>query len=115
MSTSFRPHPEFESMLEQQRKRQQQEFQKQGQQRLQETMERQRQIWLKNRRQEEEYATWTEQQNSSVSPDEYQERKPWLILRIFGWIWTTIWRLVGLALVVGIIAVIAWFIVGIIR
>jgi len=114
MNPSFRQQQGFQHQLEQQRKQQQQAFQMQSQQQLQSAMERQRQQWLDQRQQQMKYAARPERRYQ-YAPDAYEKKKPWLIFRIIGWVWMTFWRLVGLAIALGIIAVIIWFIVGVIR
>jgi hypothetical protein len=106
MSTNFRPQPDFFERLEQQRRRQQQEFQ--SQQRQQEAMER-------LRRREVEYDARTEEQNSSALANKQQARKPSPIIQVITWVWMGFWRLVGLAIALGIVAVIVWFVLDVLR
>ncbi len=82
-------------------------FQQQQRQQQQQMMEQQRQQqrMMEEQRRRMMQAAWMEQQNAKGYPP-YQTKQPWLIFRIIGWLWRTLWALVALAIIAGIIFVV---------
>lgn len=81
-----------------------QQQQRQQQQRMME-QQRQQQRMMDEQRRRMMQAAWMEQQNAK-GYQTYQTKQPWLIFRIIGWLWRTLWTLVALAIMAGIIFVV---------